>query len=67
MISPATEQKLRLVAAVYRDALRDGSPPTVAVAVELKVSHSQAANLVSKARHWGLLEATTKGRASRLT
>jgi hypothetical protein len=57
--------RLLTVAATYRNAIRDGKPPTKAVAERLAVSHSEAANLVAKARRipvgQGGLDSTTRG------
>lgn len=50
-----TREYLQKVAEVYRDALADGLPPTVAVQEAFQVSHSNAAKYVKKARDAKLL------------
>lgn len=50
-----TRKLLREVAEVYRSALRDGEPPTVAVAEHFTVSHRTAGRYVSEARKSGEL------------
>lgn len=49
------------VASHYRNAIRDGHPPTKTVATRLGISHTYAANLIAKARAAGRLDATTRG------
>lgn len=60
--SPVTEDNLRAVAEMYRDALRSGvRGPTQAVAKRMHVSRSTAGRWVSMARERGLLGAATPG------
>jgi hypothetical protein len=49
------------VADVYRQAWRDGRPPTKAVAKHFQISDSAAAKRVMRARQGGLLPPTEKG------
>lgn len=57
-----TDELLGKVATIYRIHMKDGAP-TLAVADELKVSHSTAARYVARARERGLLGRTTAGLA----
>lgn len=58
-----TEDHLRDVVAVYREADADGRPPTRAVADHFETSHSTAARWVGHARRNGLLGPTQAGKA----
>ena len=57
-----TAEHLANVAAVYRQAWKDGSPPTKAVAVDFSVSHSTAARWVGAARKAGHLGSADSSR-----
>jgi hypothetical protein len=59
----ATSDHLRQVAEVYRAALSDGEPPTLAVAERFSTSHSNAARWVRQAREAGHLGAAIGPRA----
>lgn len=54
-------EKLRQVAAVYREAFAAGIPPVVAVEKHFKVKRGTASSWVSRARAAGFLPATTPG------
>jgi hypothetical protein len=64
-VKPRTIEQLVLVATTYRAAVAAGQPPLPAVAERLNISHRAAADRVYRARSAGLLEATSKGRATR--
>jgi hypothetical protein len=53
--SPLTDENLREVATLYRAALENNDPPTLAVAAAKNVSRSTAARWVSEARKRGFL------------
>jgi len=58
-----TPQLLEKVAEVYRGALADGTPPTVAVAAAFEVEHSTASKYVRRARDAQLLGESRQGLA----
>lgn len=58
-----TDEKLRLVADVYRAAVAAGKPPTQAVADQLHYKRAHAGRLVLQARRAGYLGPTIKGKA----
>ena len=60
--SPITEENLREVARVYREALKRGDPPTQAVADGMNVARSTAARWVAAARKRGLLGPAMRGK-----
>jgi hypothetical protein len=60
------DEHYRRVADIYRDAVRNGEPPTAAVADALTVSKSAAAKQVARARERGLLPRTSRGRVGNL-
>lgn len=64
-MSRRTADMLIHVAQVYRGAVDGGRPPLLAVAARLGITHRAAAQRVYRARAAGLLEATSKGRATR--
>lgn len=66
-VNQATKDRLGRVARIYRNAGRDGLPPTKTVADKLGISRNAAAALVARARRAGLLPATTTRRATRPT
>jgi hypothetical protein len=53
-----TDERMQQIAAVYRQAVDDGRPPTRAVAEALNVSRSTAGHLVVLARRRGFLRET---------
>jgi hypothetical protein len=57
----STVERLTAVAEIYEQAVRDGKPPTKAVAEHYDISHGGASNLVSRARAHGLLPPTSPG------
>jgi hypothetical protein len=58
-----TPEFLARVAEVYRDALAEGTPPTVAVAIAFEVEHSTASKYVRRARDADLLGESRQGLA----
>lgn len=60
-----TIERLVLVATVYRAAVEAGRDPLPAVAERLGITRRAAADRVYRARAAGLLEATSRGRATR--
>lgn len=58
---PATIRRLQRVAEVYREAWREGRPPTKEVAKQLGVTVAAASGLVSRARAAGFLPPTSPG------
>ncbi|MFJ7525195.1 hypothetical protein ACIQ1S_09730 [Streptomyces griseus] len=56
-----TSEHLAQVAAIYREALKEGSGPTRAVANHFDIPHSTAAKWVGRARSQGHLRPTIKG------
>lgn len=52
---PYTEERIRQVADLYHEALRDGKPPTKYVEQSLHASRSTTARLVREARKRGLI------------
>lgn len=55
------------VASVYAGAVREGRPPTAAVAAHFTLSKSAAAKQVARARERNLLPKTTRGRVGKLS
>lgn len=58
-----TDERLREVARLYREAYTRGVSPTKSVAQRLDVTYAVAAKRVSEARKKGFLGETTRGRA----
>lgn len=56
-------ERLRLAAVIYGRALREGKPPTKAVAEHFGISPGGASNLVARARAAGLLPPASPGKA----
>ena len=62
-----TDELLERVAAVYRRAIDDGTPPKQAVALAESVSKATAGRYVMKARERGFLGATSPGKKGEVT
>jgi hypothetical protein len=58
------DEALDEVAAIYRQAWREGGNPTAAVSQAIGISRSAAAKRVRRARDAGLLPETSRGRAN---
>lgn len=61
--SAGAKYNLGEIAAIYRTACDEGTPPTKEVARRTGATYTAAAKLVSRARGAGLLEPTTPGRS----
>ena len=60
---PVSDDHLRRVAKVYRDAVQRGDPPTQTVADTMHASRATAARWVTRARERGMLGAAAPGKA----
>lgn len=61
--SPLTDDHLRAVVAMYKQALKEGDPPTRTIADEMHVARPTASRWVAKARERGFLGPAMRGRA----